>query len=123
MCRRVRLAIEDLDLVTEVRPCPRGGTRFRNEAIERSGKRQFPFLVDPNTDTAMLESADIVKYLYATYGEGRDPSHLLGPGFHLRSVVSRFQADPDYTRRKELCRSETAYLWHPGEGTRERIDA
>lgn len=27
-----------------------------------------PYLVDPNTGVAMFESADIVKYLFDTYG-------------------------------------------------------
>ena len=30
-CRRVRLALEALDLPTEVRPCPKGGRRYREE--------------------------------------------------------------------------------------------
>jgi glutathione S-transferase len=29
-----------------------------------------PFLVDPNTNVEMFESADIVRYLEATYGAG-----------------------------------------------------
>jgi glutathione S-transferase len=36
--------------------------------IERSGKMRVPYLVDPNTGTAMFESADIVSYLERTYG-------------------------------------------------------
>lgn len=36
--------------------------------VERSGKMRVPYLVDPNTDTAMFESADIVSYLDRTYG-------------------------------------------------------
>mmetsp|Transcript_43428 Transcript_43428/g.93030 ORF Transcript_43428/g.93030 Transcript_43428/m.93030 type:complete len:310 (+) Transcript_43428:161-1090(+) len=31
---------------------------------------QVPLLIDPNTGVEMLESADIVKYLYTTYQEG-----------------------------------------------------
>lgn len=37
------------------------------------GKSQFPFLVDPNTDTMMYESDAIVEYLYNKYGGGRSP--------------------------------------------------
>lgn len=36
--------------------------------VERSGKMQVPYLVDPNTDKALFESADIQAYLLATYG-------------------------------------------------------
>ena len=35
--------------------------------VARSGLMLVPYLVDPNTDTAMFESADIVAYLEETY--------------------------------------------------------
>jgi len=31
------------------------------------GKQQYPYLVDPNTNTEMFESEEIVDYLLATY--------------------------------------------------------
>ena len=37
--------------------------------VERSGKMMVPYLVDPNTDTEMFESADIVAYLERTYAK------------------------------------------------------
>ena len=37
--------------------------------VERGGKAQFPYLVDPNTDVEMYESLDIVAYLFETYGQ------------------------------------------------------
>ena len=40
----------------------------REAFVERSGKMQVPFLVDSNTDVELFESADIVRYLHATYG-------------------------------------------------------
>ena len=40
----------------------------RDAFVERSGKMMVPYLVDPNTGVAMFESADIVKYLFDTYG-------------------------------------------------------
>jgi len=40
----------------------------REAFVERSGKMQVPFLVDPNRAVEMFESADIVRYLNATYG-------------------------------------------------------
>ncbi len=88
MCRRVREAVTDLGLTVEVRPCPVGGTRFRPEAEELAGKVQFPFLVDPNHDVAMLESTDIVEHLYRSYGDGKVPTWLLGGSFVMTSQLA-----------------------------------
>lgn len=41
--------------------------RSRQELLERAGKVQVPYLVDPNTGTAMFESEAIRTYLIATY--------------------------------------------------------
>ena len=68
-CRKVRAALSVLDLDYEVRPCPKGGARYRPEAVALSGKAQFPLLVDGGT--AMLESAAIVKHLFEKYGDGK----------------------------------------------------
>jgi glutathione S-transferase len=77
-CRKVREALTVLDLEVDVRPCPKGGRRFRPELIARGGKAQFPYLVDPNTGKEMYESDAIVRYLFAEYGEGPPPAMLLG---------------------------------------------
>lgn len=68
-CRLVREALTELDLDAEILPCPRSGERFRPEVVERGGRAQFPYLVDPNTGTEMYESLDIVAYLFETYGQ------------------------------------------------------
>ena len=68
-CRLVREALTELDLDAMVYPCPKGGTRFRPQAVERGGKAQFPFVVDPNTGRKLYESADIIAYLFTTYGQ------------------------------------------------------
>jgi len=84
-CRKVRDALSELDLEVMIYPCPKGGTTYRPKAVELGGQAQFPYLVDPNTDTRMYESDDIVDYLFATYG-GREPGVLLrGP---LATVTS-----------------------------------
>jgi glutaredoxin len=70
-CRLVREALTELDLDARIYPCPKNGERFRWQVLERGGKEQFPFLVDPNTGEAMYESLDIIRYLYRTYG-GRE---------------------------------------------------
>ena len=73
-CRAVREVFTALHLDVEIRPCPQGGTRFRPDAERIGGKQQFPLLVDNNTDTVMYESADIIDYLFRTYGEMETPA-------------------------------------------------
>lgn len=73
-CRRVREALTELDLSAEVYPCPKGSTRHRNIVKESGGKEQFPYLIDLSTGTKLYESGDIVKYLFRTYGGGKEPS-------------------------------------------------
>ncbi len=43
-------------------------TEKRKAFVERSGRMQVPWLVDPNTGRTLFESADIVRYLHETYG-------------------------------------------------------
>jgi glutathione S-transferase len=43
--------------------------RNRAELLKRAGKVQVPYLVDPNTGTAMFESDAIREYLLATYAK------------------------------------------------------
>lgn len=77
-CRKAREALTSLDLEAEIRPSPKGGHRYRDECIERGGKAQFPYLIDPNTGREMYESDDIVEYLYREYGAGPAPGGQLG---------------------------------------------
>lgn len=74
-CRLVREVLTELDLDALILPCPKGGQRYRDEVIERGGKAQFPYLVDPNTEVEMYESADIIKYLFDTYAGRSLPIH------------------------------------------------
>jgi glutathione S-transferase len=75
-CRKVREALSLLDLDAQILPCPKRGPRLRPELIQRGGKAQFPYLIDPNTGSEMYESDAIVRYLFETYGEGRVPLAL-----------------------------------------------
>ena len=75
-CRKVREALSILDLDVLVKPCPKGGTRFRSELVQRGGKAQFPYLVDPNAGVETYESDDIVRHLFARYGDGSVPASL-----------------------------------------------
>ncbi len=137
-CRKVREALSVLDLEAMIRPCPKGGPRFREEVRRRGGKTQFPYLVDPNTGKQMYESAEIVAYLFERYGAGRPPALLAGglvadasaglasgfrPGLGLRYRRARapeqplelwsFEASP-FCRiaREALCTLEIPYLLH-----------
>jgi glutathione S-transferase len=67
-CRLVREALTELDLDAMIYPCPSGGTRFMQKLVGLGGKKQRPYLVDPNTGRSMYESADIIEYLAETYG-------------------------------------------------------
>lgn len=89
-CRLVREALTEMDLDVLIRPCPKGGKRFRPEAAERGGKAQFPYLVDPNAGAALYESKDIVRYLAETYGARR----LRQTPHGLQSVTSQLAAIP-----------------------------
>ena len=65
-CRKVRETLSELDLEYVARNVPKGSPK-RAALVERGGKMQVPFLVDPNTGRAMYESDDIVAYLEAEY--------------------------------------------------------
>lgn len=137
-CRKVREALTELDLDVRIHPCPKGGTVHRPRAIELGGKAQFPLLVDPNTEQVLYESADIIDYLFAQYGNGRPPMRiqmgLLGtatsflasgmrPHRGLKARPSRqpehalelygFESSP-YSRlaRETLCELELSYVLH-----------
>lgn len=87
-CRKVREMLSVLDLDATIYPCPRGGTRFRPRVKELGGRAMFPYLVDPNTGTALYESDDINRYLAKTYGDGTVPLALsLGPLTMLSSAL------------------------------------
>ncbi len=142
-CRIVREALTTLDLDAEVRPCPRGGARFRGEL----GGNTVPRLEDPNTGEVLSGSQAIVAYLYARYGATKAPGVLnatpvrllTGLGAALltggRGGVARpsrapaqplelysFEASP-FSRfaRQTLCELELPYvLRNVGKGSKRR---
>lgn len=146
-CRKAREALTIFDLEAVIYPCPKGGPRFRERVKELGGKARFPFLVDPNTETSMYESDEIVRYLAKQYGKGKVPGALsLGPltnGSASLSSIARlgkgmryrparapekplelwsFEASP-YCRiaREALCELELPYLLHNvGKGSPRR---
>jgi len=66
-CRKVRESLSELDLEYVVRNLAKGSPK-RKELAEQGGKVQVPYLIDPNSGTAMYESDDIVSYLETRYG-------------------------------------------------------
>lgn len=103
-CRKVREALTVLDLEALIHPCPKGGPRFRETVKQRGGKYQFPYLVDPNTTTAMYESDAIDRYLFERYGAGTVPLLLsLGPVTDVTAFAAsavRFGRGVRYRRAK-----------------------
>jgi len=137
-CRKVREALSLLDLDALIRPCPKGGPRFREEVKRRGGKYRFPYLVDPNTGKEMYESDEIVAYLFREYGAGATPMLLRAgplndattmlasvwrPAAGARYRPARTPAQPlelysyeasPFSRlvREKLCELELPYLLH-----------
>ncbi|KAL6858742.1 hypothetical protein ACP4OV_017744 [Aristida adscensionis] len=75
-CRKVREMVSVLDLDVLYYPCPQNGPTFRPKVLEMGGKKQFPYMVDPNTGVSMYESDEIIKYLADKYGDGTIPIML-----------------------------------------------
>lgn len=134
-CRLVREVLTELALDAEIYPCPKGGQRYRPTAQALGGKQQFPLLVDDNTGVMLYESADIIEYLYKTYGQREVPLRWkitpaqvassmattalgLGAGMRVRPskapeqllTLYSFEASP-FSRvvREALCELEIAY--------------
>lgn len=66
--RLVREALSSLELPYRLHNLGRGSA-FRAEFVARSGKMMVPYLVDPNENVEMFESAEIVRYLERTYAQ------------------------------------------------------
>lgn len=87
-CRLVRETLTELDLDVMIYPCPKGGLRYRPQVERIGGKQLFPYLNDPNTQTGLYESNDIIAYLYRTYGNGKLPSGRIKQLIRTTSTVS-----------------------------------
>jgi len=66
-CRPVREYLTELDLDVLIHPCPKKSTRNREKLSALGGKKQMPYLYDPNTDTGLYEMQDIIVYLKNQY--------------------------------------------------------
>jgi glutathione S-transferase len=76
-CRTVREAMSELDLEALVKPCPKGGARFRPEV----GARRLPLLVDGAT--TIEGSHAIIAHLHARYGSRPPPFYLTARGLAI----------------------------------------
>ena len=69
-CQRVLHFIDSKGIAYEPKEMSlRADSPERDELIRLSGRTQVPFLVDPERDIKMPESADIMRYLDTHYGE------------------------------------------------------
>ncbi len=68
-CRIAREALCTLEIPYVLHNVAKGSPS-RAAFVERSGKMQVPYLVDPNTGEEMFESEAIVEYLNRTYALG-----------------------------------------------------
>jgi glutathione S-transferase len=66
-CRIAREALSKLELPYRLHNVGKN-SRNRPDFVARSGKMMVPYLADPNTGKQMFESAEIARYLFATYG-------------------------------------------------------
>ena len=65
-CRIVRETLSCLELQYKLHNVAKGSSK-RAALQKRAGKVMVPYLVDPNQGVEMFESAEIVRYLNATY--------------------------------------------------------
>ena len=65
-CRIVRETLCTLEIPYVLHNVAKGSPK-RDAFVERSGRMMVPYLIDPNTDTALFESADIISHLESTY--------------------------------------------------------
>lgn len=119
-CRKVREAIQILDLEVLVWPCPKRGRRHRERARELGGRAQFPLLVDPDAHVTLYESDDIVRHLFERYGRTRPPWPLsAGAVGTLLSMVAGAPHPTEGTFVVENAPPETPLQLYADEGSRD----
>jgi len=65
-CKLVKERLCELELPHVLKTCARGSPT-RQELLDKTGYFVVPYIEDPNTNTEMFESADILNYLDTTY--------------------------------------------------------
>jgi len=79
-CRLVREVLTELDIAYGLRSVGKESLRRQELSSITGGSSQCPYLIDDNTNTKMSESADIIRYLYKTYGRWTPPSEYFRKG-------------------------------------------
>jgi len=74
-CRFVREALDSLEIPYDIQNMAFGSMK-RDDFKKMTGKLQFPYLMDHNSERGMFESAEIVQYLYDTYPPQKIPRGL-----------------------------------------------
>lgn len=145
-CRIAREAVSQAGISVLVRPCPKGGTRYRPEVSALGGKAQFPYLVDGATGQGNYESGDIARQICTKWRVKRPLVHWLGVvsgilstyaallrlGFGVHARAARAQDKPlEFWAREsspsgrlvkeKLCVLEMEYIWHSGGGGKPRL--
>lgn len=92
-CKKVRETLTELNIEYVSRSSARGSEK-RNEVVAEGGKQQFPFLIDPSTDTKLYESEDIIDYLHLTYGKERSRAHRMLSPLNTASAIVASAARP-----------------------------
>ena len=112
-CRRVREALTALHLDADIRPCPRGGRRYRAEAEAIGGRQQFPLLVDENTGKTLYESRDICAYLFQQYGGRPVPGYYRSRVYQpaLGSLASAVSGLRGVRAKAALAPEQPLALW------------
>jgi len=75
-CRAVRESLSILDLDCQVYPCPSGGPSWESKTAQYkpATKNGLPGFYDPNSGLCISgDSAEIVDYLFRTYGNNKVP--------------------------------------------------
>lgn len=71
-CARVRRALKHLELEVELKDIHRDPAALA-DLVEAMGRQTVPVLRIEDGDVWMPESADIIRFLYERFGEGRTP--------------------------------------------------
>ncbi len=138
-CKIAREAISHVGMSVLVRPCPKGGKRFRPEVKALGSKAQFPYIVDITPGISMYESGNIARAVSKQAGRPRPLVHALGP---INAILAQYaillrflsgtwaKASTPQDRpleffgaenhpgarlvKEQLCALELEYIWHPG---------
>jgi len=105
-CRKVREVLCELDLDYLAHPVAHGSQR-RKQLVERGGKMQVPYLMDPNTGTCLYESDQINVYLNKTYGAGQQAGWPI-PVPRWLDTIGSAMATAARLGRGTRCKTETS---------------